>query len=336
MRIKVNQRIFVMDSIKVTKRQQRHDMYDFMVEVSHQMKQEYGRIFNRATEDPGTAGDEGEDNWAEFLRKWLPATYHVVTKGRILGSDGTASPQVDVLILNPNYPEALRNKKLYFAGGVIAAFECKLTLRKRHIDKIITTAKYIKSIENRSTENHYTMHNSRMIYGVLAHSHEWKTKTIRDTNFQIMQYINKKLVTQNVQLIQSPDIFCISDTTSYIFRKSLRFGQDEDTSTKDFLLKNNIDVAISYGYSMHWVNEDDNDFNGAILGSLITNLTRKMAYYDPSIRKIAEYYQDTLIEGVYIQEENIDLTDINLEDFLDDYEASGGKDNQWNPWGKSL
>jgi hypothetical protein len=35
------------------------------------MAEEYDRIQKRATEDPGTAGDQGEENWATLLRNWL-------------------------------------------------------------------------------------------------------------------------------------------------------------------------------------------------------------------------------------------------------------------------
>src|SRR3546814_17752652 len=71
----------------------RHDLYDFMQQISAEMSAEYNRIQMRATEDPGTAGDQGEENWAELLRDWLPRTYEVVTKGRIISQDGETSPR---------------------------------------------------------------------------------------------------------------------------------------------------------------------------------------------------------------------------------------------------
>src|SRR6185369_12921717 len=45
------------------------------------------------TKDGGTAGDEGEENWATLLRGLLPAAYHVVTKGKIISQEGQLSPQ---------------------------------------------------------------------------------------------------------------------------------------------------------------------------------------------------------------------------------------------------
>lgn len=55
-----------------------------MAFATQEMESEYYRIQKRTREDPGTAGDQGEENWAELLRHWLPQGYHVRTKGRIL------------------------------------------------------------------------------------------------------------------------------------------------------------------------------------------------------------------------------------------------------------
>ena len=121
-----------------------HDLHDFMRQVSVEMAAEYQRIQKRSTEDPGTAGDQGEENWATLLRDWLPPSFQVVTKGRIIGSDGSTSPQVDVIVLKDVYPKKLLDKKLYLAGGVAAAFECKITLKSSHIEDAVRTARQIK------------------------------------------------------------------------------------------------------------------------------------------------------------------------------------------------
>src|ERR1700693_5406094 len=95
-----------------------HELFDFVGTVTRELAEEYDRIQKRATEDSGTAGDEGEENWADLLRKWLPPAYRVVTKGRILGHQGRASHQVDVIVIRPSYPPYLETKKLYLAAGV--------------------------------------------------------------------------------------------------------------------------------------------------------------------------------------------------------------------------
>ena len=55
-----------------------YDLYDFMRQLTNDMAAEYDCIQKRTTEDSGTAGDQGEENWAELLRRWLPQTYEVV------------------------------------------------------------------------------------------------------------------------------------------------------------------------------------------------------------------------------------------------------------------
>src|ERR1700737_4533681 len=84
-----------------------HEIHDFVVSSQRAIEEEYARIRKRAAEDPGTAGDQGEENWATLLREWLPTYFHIVTKGRILTETGYASPQVDVLVLMPSYPRIL-------------------------------------------------------------------------------------------------------------------------------------------------------------------------------------------------------------------------------------
>ena len=110
-----------------------HDIRLFMSQMTHEISSEYARLQARAGEDPGTAGSQGEETWAQLLRRWVPSGYHVVTGGRVIDTDGNTSPQVDVLILHPSYPPGLLEIKHYLASAVIAAFECKLTLTRAHI-----------------------------------------------------------------------------------------------------------------------------------------------------------------------------------------------------------
>jgi len=116
-----------------------HDLFLLMDEATAAMAAKYERIRARSKEDPGTAGDQGEEDWARLLRDWLPSTYRVVTKGRVLFANGDATPQVDVLVLAPSYPEGLLDTKMYLAAGVVAAFECKTTLRPRHLTRAVRT-----------------------------------------------------------------------------------------------------------------------------------------------------------------------------------------------------
>ncbi len=151
------------------------DLFDFTAAATKEMADEYERIRKRAAEDPGTAGDQGEENWATLLRRWLPSYFHVVTKGRILSHHGIASPQVDVLVLSPAYPKHLLDKKLYLAGGVEAAFECKTTLKAEHIATALANASEIRAHLPERKGTPYRELCSQVVYGLLAHSHSWKS-----------------------------------------------------------------------------------------------------------------------------------------------------------------
>ena len=123
-----------------------HDLHDFIASSQKRLQEAYNRIQKRASEDPGTAGDQTEENWAELLREWLPPYFQVETKGRILAASGEASPQVDILVLMPAYPRGLLKEKLYMAGGIAAAFECKTTLKADHIRSALQTSSKIQRV----------------------------------------------------------------------------------------------------------------------------------------------------------------------------------------------
>src|ERR1700722_12317245 len=151
-----------------------HALHTFMAQVTDEMASEYARIYARAAEDPGTAGDEGEENWAGLLREWLPPNYHVRTKGRLLSHDGTMSPQIDVLVLKPSYPLKLLQKKVWLAEGVAAAFECKTTLTAAHVADSVARCATFKGLYKPRTGSPRRELRSPLIYGILAHSHTWK------------------------------------------------------------------------------------------------------------------------------------------------------------------
>ena len=195
-----------------------HDLHDFMRQLSQDMAAEYDRIQKRAVEDPGTAGDQGEENWAELLRGWLPRTFEVVTKGRIINADGRTSPQVDILVLKDVYPEKLLNKKLYLAAGVAAAFECKTTLKASHIEKAVKTCAEIKGLYAAREGTPYRELHAPIVYGLLAHSHSWK-----QPNSTPEENVLQKLRLSDVYFALHPrlglDLLCVADLGAWVLAK---------------------------------------------------------------------------------------------------------------------
>lgn len=203
--------------------QKSHDLYDFMQQISAEMSAEYDRIQMRAAEEPGTAGDQGEENWAELLREWLPRSYEVVTKGRIISQEGVTSPQIDVLVLKGAYPKKLLNKKLYLAAGVAAAFECKTTLKASHVSEAVESCARIKGLYPARTGTPYTELHSPLVYGLLAHSHSWKGESSTpDRNIEQKLHEIDGLHVSHPRL--QLDLLCVADLAAWTSSKVTFIG----------------------------------------------------------------------------------------------------------------
>lgn len=258
-----------------------------MEESVRQMAAEYARITARSREDPGTAGDEGEENWAELLRDWLPSTYHVKTKGRILTEGGFSSPQVDVLVLSPAYPPGLLDKKQYLAAGVVAAFECKLTLRATHIREAVKTAATIRRNLFVRTETPYRDLFSPLIYGVLAHSHTW-TGAPSD----IVAAITTLLMKADDEIVGHPremlDVFCVADLATW---RAMKVGPSYPPA--GVVLPEEFAELGAQLNATYVGPTGDTDQWGPAIGSLFVNLLRRIAWEHPALRAIADYWRWT-------------------------------------------
>jgi hypothetical protein len=193
-----------------------HDLHTYMSQMGLWLESEYTRIRKSAKADPGTAGDEGEENWAQLLREWLPRTYRVVTKGQLLSAEGGLSPRVDVIVLKPSYPPYLENRKKYLLGGVAAAFECKLTLRRAHVPATFKRIAAIKRMESAQIGTPYRELMSQPICGLLAHSSEWGAARAKSAR---MEAVSAEIDEADKIHVKHPremtDLVCIADLASW-------------------------------------------------------------------------------------------------------------------------
>lgn len=262
-----------------------HDLPAFMQGMHDEIAREYERIQKTAREDPGTAGDQGEENWAELLRSWLPPTYHIVTKGRILSHTGVAGPQVDVLILDPAYPEHLLNKKTYLASGVVAAFECKITLRARHIRKAVQNGVELREHVGKRVGSPYRELNSPLIFGVLSHSHSWKRPSSTPN-----ENVTKNLTKVENEHVQHPremiDFVCVADLTTWITVKFARSPHN---------IQGQLSICPGTAHCSFPPRENQaNSFTP--IGLLVSYLWQKLAWRDTSLRRLAEYF--VAVQGI--------------------------------------
>ena len=278
-----------------------HDLHDFMLQIQHQMSAEYERISKRAAQDPGTAGDEGEENWAQLLRGWLPSNFSVVTKGRIIAHDGMVSGQMDVIVLKGTYPKALINKKMYLAAGVAAVFECKNTLRAHHIDKAVRTSAELKGLYPIRKGTPYQELHSPIIYGLLAHSHSWNRE-----NSTPEQNITDRLRESENAHIQHPrlglDLICVADLCTWKLSKFTYIDPGLfDPGLSEYALRESKrmwpEPAASTMYRRSPYRNIPHEY-GTAMGAFISFLINRMAWENPDMRGIAKYFEQTGISGM--------------------------------------
>ncbi len=271
-----------------------HDFFQLMAAVNDDILNDFRIVRRRSREDPGTAGDQVEEQWADVLRRWLPATYHIVTKGRILFPNETASPQVDILVLRPSYPLGLRNKKYFFSGGVLAAFECKLTLRARDLVKAFQTCHKIKKNTVDCTGTPQDELCKLPIFGVLAHSHDIRDKGNKSILYEKIEQTYPKFADHLSELV---DIICVADDATIPLVIDVLIGPNLENNLALELKDIGETEAISAWYFMHSAEKKNRRRSGDALAVLISNLTRRLALHEPTIRDWADHLE---VLGSYI------------------------------------
>lgn len=281
-----------------------NDLIDFMHSLTSQISDEYKRIQKRSTEDSGTAGDQGEENWATIFKNWLPPDYQAVTKGRLLNEKGLTSKQVDVIILHPFYPQHLLDKKLYLTSGVIAAFECKNTLKASHIKKSIENAKEIRNLVKLSKSDYKKELYSPIIYGLVCHSHSWKSK-----NSKPIEIIEKHLKENDEKITEHPreclDFICVTDLavwSSFKQAKSLDFYEENGKPFYRWV----DGVQSGYGRSDKDMFSDGSGTkeNFTPIGTFLAYLFRKLALRDSRLHGFSKYFTQAIGSGATLEYRN--------------------------------
>lgn len=270
-----------------------NDLIEFLKRETNEITREYSRIQSRVREDPGTAGDQSEENWASVFRLWLPAYYHVVTKGRILSIDGTAGPQVDLLVLSPSYPRYLLDKKHYLAGGVVAAFECKTTLRSGHLREFFENCVKIRKLFPPRIGTPARELHPQMLYGLLAHSHEWQSPSSRpEENVErAISELDLELVKRPVEM---PDLICVANLGVWQGIRSLMPGVNRPGRFTNETA-NYLEILSAYVGHLHQTQNQTSTFTP--IGALLSTLFHKLSRNDMLMRELESYFRQANISG---------------------------------------
>lgn len=263
----------------------KNDLHDYVRQEHQWLADEYRRVRERAREDPGTAGDEIESNWRQLIEKWIPPTYRVVTKGRLLFPDGSASGQIDVLVLKPGYPPGLTDRKLYIAGGVAFVFECKTTLKPQHISESVQKLRVIRE----NGDRHHTNETPRDVltpspgFGLLAHSSVWENPN---------QYLTAALREHHATVTHPSrmlDLVCVADSGTFMAERTAEFPDVTMRPDGSFFQKGVGAMSVYRGPD----ESNSRERQDTALGRLVWYLMRRLAWDEPSIRSLVQHYHSS-------------------------------------------
>lgn len=252
-------------------------------------------------------GEQGEESWAALLRAWLPRTYTVVTRRRLIGADGTPSKELDVLLLKGSYPRALLKKKWLPAAGVVAAFECKTKLdvkgkkalgirvpkdcpvyekELKDIQEAAATAADLKSLyPHREGTTIYKELHAPIIYGLLAHT--CKGSDYAGRGEVLLSALAESQKERHCRLCL--DLVCVADQATWGAYPQRHW---EPESPIDALRSSSV------RYRRLVVAKDDagkearktEPYNS--IAFLVSYLWRRLAWEDPSLRDMAAYFKE--------------------------------------------
>lgn len=275
-----------------------HELSVFVDQATNELAAEYQRVRRRAREDPGTAGDEGEENWRQLLTNWMPGAFPIVTKGRILSHDGRLSPQVDVIVLRAGYPPALLNKKTYMAGGVLAAFECKLTLKPTHVSEAAEKARAIRSLMSRAAGTPYDEIHSSLIFGLLAHS-----CGLRQRPMERVDELMKRELASDDHPDEALDVVCIANLACWhssrviLSRDDLRLDKRGWAITRKLHELDEVgSIRCSYLRPVSFSSSGSSRPAFPVY-SLIEHLIHRIAWDHPEHRHLADYWVEARTPG---------------------------------------
>jgi hypothetical protein len=85
-----------------------------------------------------------------------------------------------------------------------------------------------------------------------------------------------------------PDFICIADRDIYVCRKFVHIGPHCSTDSRDSFAGLDKAGGIVTNYIRH-AEDSGYSYEGEVLGTLISYLTERMAFEDPSLRQFAHY-----------------------------------------------
>jgi hypothetical protein len=168
--------------------------------ISRDLAEEYERIQAELAGKPENiqlSGFLAEAVWKRLLNPWIPPLYDFEPRRHLLYElpvDGKSrSPEIDLILFHPSYPERLRLEHEVLISGVVGAFSVKLTLTPDGLWEAIETAAQLRrGLKARVPEPIGDLV-SPLITGVLAQSHRGFGKAPEEKVREILHEAAHKL-----------------------------------------------------------------------------------------------------------------------------------------------
>jgi hypothetical protein len=194
------------------------------------------------------------------------------------------------------------------ASGVAAAFECKLTLRKKHLRKLFETAVTLSEITHKESEDRkrvlkrtgknfaYEEYHRIFEYGLLAHSFEGDDaeETAKSFTHEIRK-LDSELVKHPNQMV---DLICVQDLGSWV-------SEREAIVARPIMREGGYIMSYSKnpytGYNCltekSWAKGSTIHENFSPLGSFLSRFYRKLSRVDKSLLSLSSFFTHTLSTG---------------------------------------
>ena len=127
------------------------EIKELFLSFQDEMKQSL-RISRHHINHPGSKGDASENEWIEWLKKYLPQRYKV-DKAFVIDHEGTLSEQMDIVIYDRQYSPFVfhHNGIIYIpAESVYAVFEVKQELNKGNMEYAAAKIACVRNLKRTS------------------------------------------------------------------------------------------------------------------------------------------------------------------------------------------
>ena len=137
-----------------------------------------------------------------------------------------------------------------------------------------------------------------IVYGLLAHSHSWKAEKSTPEN-----NIRQKLLESDSRYVSHPreslDLICVADLATWTLFKNALYKPIPGIPGYQSLLYSiyGANGSVATSYIEHTPPRDSQSGRATPIGNLISSLSGRIAWEDPALRALAEYYRYTGIAG---------------------------------------